>query len=96
MAYDPFIVVDLAPTRKLAMIEIPYGEYVIKITCSTDPAGHVREEEYIEILAADGNQFVPATKDFVPNIREDSKIHTTGDNLMKVMSMVYNEVNKED
>ena len=92
---DNKIDVSVSPTRNMASISIPYGEFLIRLSVSLGQ-GSIFEED-IEILKRDSvgaaNCLKTVTSEVITKFNRNCKIKPTGDNLMNVMELVHNLVN---
>lgn len=92
---DNFIDVSVAPTRGINVIDIPYADYLVRVSVSSDNTRKIFEENIQIFKMTEDAKLVDVSSDFLLKFSIGRKVRPTGDNLMVVMAALYNAVNKE-
>lgn len=91
---DTYVEVTKSPTRKLDVIDIPYADYLIRITVAELGADRQAFEENLQVLKRQdsGGSYDDVTEKIVTKYNKNAKIKPTGDNLFKLVTLVTNIV----
>jgi len=91
---DTYVEVSKSPSRKLDIIDIPYAEYLIRITVSQLGEARQAFEENLQVLKknATGGGYTEVTEEIVTKYNRNMKIKPTGDNVFKLAALISNTV----
>ena len=91
---DLYIEVTNAPGRNLDVIDIPYADYLIRITIAKIGAPRQVFEENLQVLKKQGagGAYEDVTEQLVTKYNKNMKIKPTGDNVFKLVALVANTV----
>lgn len=94
---DNKVEVDYAPTRSIYNVDIPYGNFILRLSVAQRTETQALVHENIKVLKKNlgSEAYTDVTKDLITMFREDLQLKVTGDNVMKMCAIIFNEVERK-